>query len=480
MTAVTWTDYGNTDLYSTILPGLQNRLKNLLKQDFASDTNLPTGAQRLDPTTGKRQSWNGSAWGDLFIDNIRQSNNNPLKWRNAANNADLTILNVNSSNQAIAYLDYIYSPAAGFTLATNTADGADTGMVCLTGGGGYDWMSAGRGANILLFGNEYASPSLAGNLYLSSGAGAGGQILFNTVGTQRWAISSAGHLTPNGDITYDLGTSGGRVRNLYVQTIYDVSTIRNNKTNENLLFQTVTAGTGILFQPEGVCAWIMGGTSLIPWATDKVNTIGSSGGRLNTLYSDAIRTYWIEGIGDAGAVNDLCLAVGTGRIFYWYYAGTPLTYLNSTGFSPWVNDSISLGDGSHNWYSVNTRRLSSDDNLTLNCPTGKSLVFNINSASQWQITSTALRPSQALTGTLNLGSTAARVKRGYFKEGIDSGADEDIAIYRNGVIGLRIKLANNYPIVDFPYSATPTGKTETANFLPIMIDGSQYYLKLYV
>lgn len=283
MSGVTWNDYGLTTGYATVLPGLQDRLKNLLKQDFSSDTNIPSGAQCINTTTGRRQTWNGSAWSDAFLDNIRQANNNALKWRNAANNADVSVVVLDASDKAYGYFDYIMGRDAIF-VGPNTADNSDTRYACLSGGGAYDYVTAGRGANIIAYGNDHATTSQQGNLFLQAGNAGGGKILLYTAGSLRWTVSKAnGSLLPV-DVTSDIGAAANRVSAIYSRSIFDCENIYNSRTNENLKFQTASAGTGILFQPAGTVALIIGANQLVPWARDNDFDIGQPGGRFRYGY----------------------------------------------------------------------------------------------------------------------------------------------------------------------------------------------------
>jgi hypothetical protein len=63
--------------------------------DFSGDTNVPTGAIQHETSKFVFQKWNGSAWTSL---NLVLANAAWLQWRNAADNAGLDVMRVDSSN----------------------------------------------------------------------------------------------------------------------------------------------------------------------------------------------------------------------------------------------------------------------------------------------------------------------------------------------------------------------------------------------
>jgi hypothetical protein len=52
----------NTSTYSTVLSTLNDKISSVAKMNFSGDTNIPTGAIRLNTTTGALESWSGTAW----------------------------------------------------------------------------------------------------------------------------------------------------------------------------------------------------------------------------------------------------------------------------------------------------------------------------------------------------------------------------------------------------------------------------------
>ena len=91
--------------------------------------------------------------------------------------------------------------------------------------------------------------------------GANGHVMFNTNGSDRWQVSNSGHILPEADATYDIGSASKKVRHLFLSnsSLYlGTDTLRTNSSN--LLFNgddvqdysnlknkpdTSSAGTGI-------------------------------------------------------------------------------------------------------------------------------------------------------------------------------------------------------------------------------------------
>ncbi len=88
------------------------------------------------------------------------------------------------------------------------ADGT-TGQVLSTNGSGtLSWSS-----------NSTNTISQGDSSVTVTDTGSDGTITFATDGSNRWAISNAGHLLPSADSTYNIGASGTEVSNIYVDTL---------------------------------------------------------------------------------------------------------------------------------------------------------------------------------------------------------------------------------------------------------------------
>lgn len=198
---------------------------------------------------------------------IRYANNTFIRWRNAANNADINVIKVDTAD--------IVCIGAG------TSDGTDNKATVLSGSESSGSVSSARGAYIVLYGNEFSGntgtlEAIAGtlgkvkikteaaleielytnntlawqiggstqallpsadnvrnigstsnkvNTIFSGQTGTGDSSNFNlfTNNTVRWIVgATSGHLNPNITNTYDIGTNTGpfRVRKIYAETLY--------------------------------------------------------------------------------------------------------------------------------------------------------------------------------------------------------------------------------------------------------------------
>ena len=133
------------------------------------------------------------------------------------------------------------NPTSGYVLSWN---GSDYAWVAQSGGGaGGDKIEEGNSSVEVIDG------------------GADGRIIFETNGTDRWQVSNTGHILPEADATYDIGSASNKVRHLFLSdnSLYlGTDTLRTNSSN--LLFNgddvqdyanlknkpdTNSAGTGI-------------------------------------------------------------------------------------------------------------------------------------------------------------------------------------------------------------------------------------------
>ena len=134
------------------------------------------------------------------------------------------------------------NPTSGYVLSWN---GSDYSWVAQSGGGGgaTDKIEEGNSSVEVIDG------------------GANGHVMFNTNGSDRWQVSNSGHILPEADATYDIGSASNKVRHLFLSdnSLYlGTDTLRTNSSN--LLFNgddvqdysnlknkpdTSSAGTGI-------------------------------------------------------------------------------------------------------------------------------------------------------------------------------------------------------------------------------------------
>lgn len=108
------------------------------------------------------------------------------------------------SHRYFHYNQY-YDAAVPFTITANTADGADTNAISISGGGTCDIT---RGACVTAYGNEHG---YLGQLWLAAAnAGASSQINFYTRGSQIWTMPGAATATAS-DLVFGLSSVASSV-----------------------------------------------------------------------------------------------------------------------------------------------------------------------------------------------------------------------------------------------------------------------------
>jgi hypothetical protein len=151
--------------------------------------------------------------------------------------------------------DLVGIKSTGFTLRTNTADGADNKYLLLFGGGG---IGTSRGAEIGLYGNEHA---LSGNLVLEAGVGNGtttGAIYANPrmyFGTRpgndyMWQLACNNSFTIYGDVTSGYINSNCYYNSGWKYRENGAASMISPTTNG--LIRIYTAGTGV---KDGTITW---------------------------------------------------------------------------------------------------------------------------------------------------------------------------------------------------------------------------------
>jgi len=117
----------------------------------------------------------------------------------------------------------------GASFLRSDADDTTTGDITFSGGAGAVSIAANsdiRFANGSWTGDAYGKIQQHSN-YLYIGGGSNG-LIFRHNNSNRWQITSSGHIEPATDSTYDIGANGVRVRNMYADTLYgDGSNITN-------------------------------------------------------------------------------------------------------------------------------------------------------------------------------------------------------------------------------------------------------------
>ena len=90
--------------------------------------------------------------------------------------------------------------------------GASNGEVLSWDGSDYAWVSQSAGSS----GSGGSSISTNDTSVTTSDTGSDGEITFTTDGTDRWAITSNGHLLPSTNSSFDIGSAEQKVRHLFL------------------------------------------------------------------------------------------------------------------------------------------------------------------------------------------------------------------------------------------------------------------------
>ena len=181
--------------------------------------------------------------------------------------------------------------------------------------------------------------------------GANGHIIFETENTNRWQVSNSGHILPEADATYDIGSASNKVRHLFLSdnSLYlGTDTLRTNSSN--LLFNgddvqdysnlknkpdTNSAGTGIQIN-SGVISL----SSALSGLSNVSNTVPSTGQVLKWSGSE-----WAPGTDLASgtaAMNDLTdvstAGISNGQVLSWNGSSFVATTPASGGGASAIND----------------------------------------------------------------------------------------------------------------------------------------------
>jgi hypothetical protein len=105
-------------------------------------------------------------------------------------------------------------PAGNPTIYPNTADGADSSYIVVTGGGALDWAGS-RGARVMVFGNEVAG--WTGSIRLAMGAPSTSYVLVSSDTTEGLRVTAAGAVTAYGPLYVN---TSGTVKLAYPHTVW--------------------------------------------------------------------------------------------------------------------------------------------------------------------------------------------------------------------------------------------------------------------
>lgn len=125
--------------------------------------------------------------------------------------------NTNPTVNLTGDVTLVHSSLDNILIRTTTSDGSDTDGILICGGG---TSAASRGAILQAYGNE-ATGGVAGNAYIDSGAT--GNVYLRSFHSTTPTINFTGDLLPSANNTYDVGSSGLRVKTFYAVNALDTS-----------------------------------------------------------------------------------------------------------------------------------------------------------------------------------------------------------------------------------------------------------------
>lgn len=382
-------------------------------------------------TTGHVLTKNGSGnavWAASGSSLGVQANNSYIQWRNAANDADIDVLRVNSSDNTqlnAASTKKVFFSIAGTeswaveasgtlrsngngTILPNTSDASDSAYLNLCGGGAF---SSTRGAYIQLAGNESTD---TGHVQISAGNVSGGQIKLNTSGILQWAIDESGILRSSSSGTILASTAdaadnqytaiggGGALSTTRGAGIYAYGNENANTGKIQLVTGNVT-GQAIEFFTGGLHRWNFNADGhLLPNGTLTFD-IGNSTNQVNKVFSRYFTSQsgFSARFGTDDAATDMILMTGA----------TDRWRVRNTGhFEPDVDNTYNIGSSSKHVsvvYSVGM--LSASNSSMFVGTTGASTLFlQTNNTNRWFVHSTDGSFVPNVDNTYQIGTSSTR------------------------------------------------------------------------
>jgi len=221
---------------------------------------------------------------------------------------------------------------------------ASTSDILSWNGSDYAWVAQSSGGNTDKIEEGNSSVEVIDG-------GADGRVVFETNGSDRWQVSNTGHILPEADATYDIGSASNKVRHLFLSnsSLYlGTDTLRTNSSN--LLFNgddvqdydnlknkptAQTAGTGIQIN-SGVISL----SSTLGGLSNVSSSAPSTGQVLKWSGSE-----WAPGTDLASgtaAMNDLTdvstAGISNGQVLSWNGSSFVATTPASGGGASAIND----------------------------------------------------------------------------------------------------------------------------------------------
>lgn len=188
----------------------------------------PVGVGSLIQNVGKVGKVSGGAAGSMIVSCIMRSNDVPNLspgkiWVGDSNTVESSVVHLDEANVRLG----VGTDVPGVTLDVNgdfnassiivnnsftfpTADGSINQVLQTDGSGSVSWATISSGSSDIISEGD-TSVEVADT-------GSDGHIDFTTEGTDRWEITSSGHLLPSTNADYDIGSATRKVRDLYVDS----------------------------------------------------------------------------------------------------------------------------------------------------------------------------------------------------------------------------------------------------------------------
>jgi hypothetical protein len=231
----------------------------VLLGDFNFTSGLTTGEfigmQSFDYTTSKMSL--------MGLTTVTENSSNYVAQTMISDQPTIIMSNVGGSNEVSLAIGsgsdnriHQLNSSGGTIFKFPAADGTASQVLTTDGSGDLSWTTVSGGGGGATDKIEEGNSSVE-----VIDGGANGHVMFNTNGSDRWQVSNSGHILPEADATYDIGSATNKVRHLFLSnsSLYlGTDTLRTNSSN--LLFNgddvqdysnlknkpaTTSAGTGI-------------------------------------------------------------------------------------------------------------------------------------------------------------------------------------------------------------------------------------------
>ena len=292
--------------YATLLANLKSRDEVAYIMDFASETNIPTGALKYDRTNKRLEEWSGSAWVAKEITNlaassvgtsqiaadaatdakVRLANNGYLRARNAAGSADLSLVKATSSD--VTRVNTPTSKALEIARADSMLWEFDASNFDLLPGSN-DARKIGSASKRVA--EVYAAAIRNCDAISVTGGPMSIQVQSNhaldiyTNNSKRWTVENDGDLIPNGALLFNDGDAVNAVKTVYTAEV-------QSDIGNSLKLHSVVGD--ITVWPGGTRSWNFTSGGLMPHANATYD-IGSNGARVDDIFAQTLYVNTVRG-----------------------------------------------------------------------------------------------------------------------------------------------------------------------------------------